>query len=269
MTVQLTVRPSSAELGDALAEIAHTRILAAASAGRRTLIGIPAGRTLVPVIDALASRLARDPVDLGHVVLVLMDDYAIPDGDGLRLPDVAAHYSCRRFGEDVRRQLSDAAGTHTGITEDHLWSPDPADPGAYDGAIAAAGGIDLFFVAVGVSDGHVAFNPPGTPLTSRTRIIDLAESTRTDNLGTFPEFDSIDDVPRQGVSVGLATLSDARTIVLVALGEAKAMAVQRVLDADGFDPAWPATFVHGHPDASLWVDAAAAGSHAVGQAVDA
>lgn len=269
MTVQLSVRQTPADLGDALAEIAIDHIVDARTAGRRILIGIPAGRTLVPVVDALAARLSDRPVDLDHVVLVLMDDYAIPDGAGFRLPDATAHYSCRHFGEVVRAQLSDAVGPRAGIAEADLWSPDPADPAAYDRDIAAAGGIDLFFVAVGVSDGHVAFNPPGTALTSRTRIIDLAESTRTDNLGTFPEFTSLDDVPRHGVSVGIGTMLDARTVVLVAHGAAKSTAVQRILEADRFDPAWPATFVHEHPAASLWADAAAAESSTAGQSVDA
>lgn len=206
-------------------------------------IGVPAGRTLAPVVPALADRLRGERLD--HVVLVMMDDYLV---DGRPAPD-DAHFSCRRFGLDLAATL--------GLGREQVWSPDPADPAAYDARITAAGGIELFLVAVGASDGHVAFNPPGTALDTRTRVVELADSTRRDNLATFPGFASLDEVPTHGVSVGLGTVLAARRIALVAHGAGKAEAVRRVLEADGFDPDWPATLVHRHPDVRLYVDAAA------------
>jgi glucosamine-6-phosphate deaminase len=211
--------------------------------GDPLLLGVPAGRTLAPVVPPLAERLRGRRVD--HVRLVMMDDYLV---DG-RLAPEDAHFSCRRFGLDLAAAI--------GLDAAHVWSPDPADPPAYDARIADAGGIELFLVAVGASDGHVAFNPPGTPIDSRTRVVELAESTRRDNVATFPEFGSVDAVPTHGVSVGLATILDARRIVVVAHGAAKAPAVRRLLDATDFDPDWPATLVHRHADVTYYVDAAA------------
>jgi glucosamine-6-phosphate deaminase len=207
------------------------------------LIGVPAGRTLGPVVPVLVDRLRGAALD--HVVLVMMDDYVV---DG-RLAPEHAHFSCRRFGLDVAAAI--------GIGPDQVWSPNPGDPAAYDARIAAAGGIEVFLVAIGASDGHVAFNPPGTTLESRTRIIELADTTRRDNLGTFPEFGSLEAVPTQGVSVGLATILDARRLAVVAHGSGKAAAVRRTLDSPDFDPDWPATLVHRHADVQLYVDAAA------------
>ena len=80
--------------------------------------------------------------------------------------------------------------------------PDPADPEEYDKRIADVGGIDLFLLASGTSDGHVAFNPAGTPVGTRTRVVGLTEQTRRDNLTTFPTFGGLDEVPLYGVTVG-------------------------------------------------------------------
>ena len=132
-----------------------------------------------------------------------------------------------------------------------MWLPEPADPAAYEARIAAAGDVDVFIVASGASDGHVAFNPPGTPLDSGPWIVPLAETTRRDNMATFPDFPSIDAVPTHGVSVGLGTIvRRSRSVRLVIHGDGKRTAAARVLGATGFDPAWPATFIHSCPDAS-------------------
>src|SRR5207237_3790602 len=108
-----------------------------------------------------------------------------------------------------------------GIPEERVWLPDPQDPSAYDERIAAAGGIDLFLLASGASDGHVAFLPPGSPRDGGTSVVELAETTRTDNLATFPRFAALDEVPLHGVSVGLATIAGARAARLVLHGPGK------------------------------------------------
>lgn len=258
MDLPLDIGSDAAAVGTERAADLHARL--AASRGRRLVIGIPAGRTLVPVIEALVEALRADPLPLDHLVIVLMDDYALPgESGGWTIPPLDAHYSCRRFGERVREELNSAVAPLAGIPAESLWSPDATDPARYDEAIRGIGGIDLFYVAVGASDGHVAFNPPGSPLDSRTRIIPLAETTRRDNLGTFPEFVALDDVPTHGVSVGLATIAEAAEIQLIALGEHKSPAVAELLGHHDFDPAWPATFAYRHASARLFIDRAAAG----------
>src|SRR5438477_24821 len=134
-----------------------------------------------------------------------------------------------------------------------------ADPAAYDERIVAAGGIDLFLLASGASDGHVAFLPPGSPLDGGTTVVPLAESTRRDNLATFPEFSSLEDVPEYGVSVGLGTIRAARSVRLVLHGADKREATAKLLALEDYDPAWPASVVHVCADAEIWVDQAALG----------
>ncbi len=152
--------------------------------------------------------------------------------------------------------LNEAAAV--GVPDDHVWLPDPHDPLAYQARLDDAGGVDLFIVASGASDGHVAFVKPGTPLDSGVSIIPLAVTTRTDNMATFPDFGSIDEVPDHGVSVGLGTIrSVSREVRLIIHGEGKRTAARRVLEADDFEPDWPATFIHRCRGAQVWLDEAA------------
>jgi glucosamine-6-phosphate deaminase len=162
----------------------------------------------------------------------MMDEY-------LPVPPTSAHFSCRGFAE---RELPRAR---------EIWMPDPDDPPAYDDRIAEAGGIDLFLLASGASDGHVAMLGPGAPRDGRTSVVPLAESTRRDNLATFPEFESLGEVPTQGISVGLGTIADARALRMVIHGEDKRGAIDRLLSYERFDPEWPASIVHDHDDAEI------------------
>jgi glucosamine-6-phosphate deaminase len=197
------------------------------------LLGCPGGRSLRTTYRALAAHGRA----LDRLVVVMMDEYvgAAPD----------AYYSCTRF---AHHEIAGPLGAG------EVWVPEIDDPSAYDARIADAGGIDLFLLASGASDGHVAFVPPGSPREGRTSVIPLAETTRQDNLATFPEFETLDDVPLQGVSVGLATIGEARALRLVLHGANKRAATARLLALDAFDPSWPASIVHDHPDAQIWVD---------------
>ena len=189
------------------------------------LMGCPGGRSLLTTYKALPA--------LPETTVVMMDEY-VP------VPPPSAHYSCRGFAERHLRARE-------------IWLPDPDDPAAYDARIAEGGGIDVFLLASGASDGHVAFLPPGSPADGRTSVVRLAESTRRDNLATFPEFDTVDDVPEHGVSIGLATIADARRLRLVLHGPDKRAAIDRLLSYSSFDPEWPASIVHDHDDAQILV----------------
>jgi glucosamine-6-phosphate deaminase len=196
------------------------------------LLGCPGGRSLRETYRALRPR------ELDRLVAVLMDEYvpAAPDD----------HFSCARFAREE-------------IGAPETWLPDPDDPTAFDDRIDAGGGIDLFLLASGASDGHVAMNGPGAARASRTRLVELPESTRRDNHATFPEFASLDEVPLRGVTVGIATIAAARRQRLVLTGAGKHLATERLLSLDRYDPAWPASIVHDCTDAQIWVDKEAIG----------
>ena len=246
------------EIGTAVAQDIAARMASRMAARSGPfLLGCPGGRSPRPAYAALA-RLARArALDLSHLIIVMMDDYLTPTMDHV---PIDAHYSCRRFARDEILAVLNAglAPSHR-ILDANLWFPDPANPAAYDGRIVAAGGIDLFLLASGAGDGHVAFNPQGTGAKSRTRIVPLAPQTRRDNLATFPDFASIDQVPTHGVSVGIATIAQARASAMLVWGSDKRTAFQHLAQATAYDPRWPATIWASCPDATLYADHAAAG----------
>jgi glucosamine-6-phosphate deaminase len=253
------VYPDEERLGEALAaEILAG--LAAVGPDRRFLLGCPGGRSLRSTYQALA-RLVPQDADLSRLVVVMMDEYVVETADGLRRVDAASHCSCTGFAaREIAAPLHAAVARGRGILPEHVWGPDPADPAAYDQRIRDAGGVDLFLAASGAGDGHVAFVAPPADLAGRSSVIRLAEQTRRDNMATFPEFASLEDVPPFGVSVGLGTIVDSsRAVAMVLVGSAKRASVQRILAATDFDPSWPATFIHRCPGARILLDAAAAG----------
>ena len=246
------------ELGVALAAEVMEGIRAARRERRRYLLGCPGGRSARTTYRALA-ELARGE-DMRHLVIVMMDEYLepAPDGGFRHVPPDVPH-GCRRFAEQEIRAPIDALAAAP-LQDDAVWLPDPADVEAYEPRIVDAGGVDLFIVASGASDGHVAFMPPGSALDGGVAIVPLVESTRRDNMATFPTFRSLDEVPTHGVSVGLGTIRRvSRAVRLVLVGEGKRTAAARVLGDPGFDPAWPATMIHTCRDAAIWLDTAAHG----------
>jgi glucosamine-6-phosphate deaminase len=259
MTAPLTVFPDAAAPGGALAAEIADGIGAASADGRRYLLGCPGGRSPRPVYRALTAEVARRGLDMSGVVIVMMDDYVVAEGGSYRRVSADEHYSCENFALNEIAGPLNAASASGRISPDQVWLPDPSHPADYDERLRAAGGIDLFILASGESDGHVAFNPPGTAEDSRTRVVRLAESTRRDNLGTFPRFRSIDEVPRYGVTVGIATIAqESARSVLIATGRAKRIAVSRVTTAAGYEPDWPATVIAACRDAAVYADRAAA-----------
>ena len=148
---------------------------------------------------------------------------------------------------------------YVGLPDENVASPDGtasdphAEAAAYDRRIAEAGGVDLQILGIG-SNGHIAFNEPGSSLGSRTRVVGLTRSTIADNSRYFA---SREDVPVQALSQGLGTILEARRIVLVASGENKAAAVAQLVEG-GISSRWPATVLQMHPEVLVVVDEAAA-----------
>lgn len=259
-TVQLTpeILPDRDAVGATVADGIVRRMTAKADAP--FLLGCPSGRTAVPVYEALA-RHAESGADLSRLVIVMMDDYVVADGDGVfRVVDPAASYSCLGFARrDILAPIAEAAARAGTTAPTEIWTADPADPEAYDARIAAAGGIDLFLLASGDSDGHVAFNQPGTPREAKTHIVALGETTRRDNMNTFPEFTDLSMVPLQGVTVGIDTIAGlSAEVVMMLCGEHKREAYRRLALAAEYDPDWPATIVTECRSPTFLVDAAAA-----------
>ena len=119
----------------------------------------------------------------------------------------------------------------------------------YDAEIASFGGIDLQILGIG-SDGHIAFNEPGTPFDSLTHIAELTESTIRDNSRLFND---ISEVPTKAVTMGLKSIMNARKIVLIATGKNKAKAIHDLLKGPKTIDV-PCSILQDHPDCTIYVD---------------
>lgn len=130
----------------------------------------------------------------------------------------------------------------------------------YERAIEEAGGIDLFLGGVG-PDGHLAFNEPGSSLTSRTRIKTLATDTIIANSRFFDG--DLSKVPTQALTVGIGTVMDAKEVLLVCNGHHKARALKHIIDGD-VSHKWTASMLQMHPKAIVVCDEAACDELTVG-----
>jgi glucosamine-6-phosphate deaminase len=263
VTTPVAVFDDAEQLGRTLAERIAYGISTAKQAGRRYVLGCPGGRSARSTYVALRDVVQERALPLDHVVIAMMDDYVVPAGDGgLMRAHQHEHYSCERFAwTEIVEPLNAAASTPIG--PDGVLLPDPLAPGDYDQRLAAIGGIDLFLLASGATDGHVAFNPAGSEPDSRTRVVELARETRRDNLATFPDFRSLDDVPRLGVTVGIGTIAElSAELVMILNGSYKQTAFQRISQATSYDHSWPATVVHLGARREILADRQAAGCSA-------
>ena len=119
----------------------------------------------------------------------------------------------------------------------------------YDGLIAKAGGIDIQILGIG-SDGHIAFNEPGTAFDSLTHKTELTEQTIKDNSRLFND---ISEVPTRAVTMGLKSIMNARKIVLIATGKNKAKAVYGLIKGPITED-MPCSILQKHPDVTVYVD---------------
>ena len=124
----------------------------------------------------------------------------------------------------------------------------------YEEELVEAGGVDLQILGVG-TDGHLAFNEPGSSLASRTRVKTLTRQTQEDNARFFD--DDADAVPRHVLTQGLGTIMEARHLVVLAHGLAKAEAVHQMAEG-AVSALWPATVLQHHPHVTVLIDESAA-----------
>jgi len=215
-------------------------LLAAAVAQRPDLsLGLLTGRTSIPFYDELARRHTRIELDLSSVRAFNLDELLLPSEHPASFRSFMRRHAWKRIGLD--RALCDI--------------PDAtADPEAecrrYDAALAAAGGLGVVYLGVGV-DGHVGYNLPGGPQ-GGTHVVELSE-TLADSLEVPPT-----SRPLRAITMGLATIRAAGRIVLMATGGRKARAVRALLDGPE-DPSWPCSLLRGHADFHVLLDREAAG----------
>ncbi len=218
------------------------RIAAALHARPELVLGLPTGRTPVQLYRELAALAARGEADFSRATTFNLDEFlGVP-------PDDPASY--RAFME--RHLFSKIRLPRERINFLDGGTADPASECArYERAIAAAGGIDLQLLGIG-ANGHIGFNEPGEALVSRTHRVTLREETRRANAALFGG--DTTRVPAEALSMGMATILQARAIVLLATGAEKARCIERMVNGP-LTTRLPASFLQLHACVEVVVDA--------------
>lgn len=235
-----------AQQGEVVAGRIAALIRAHDAAGRPTILGLATGSTPLEIYRELIRLHREEGLSFQRVVTFNLDEYYPMDPESLH-----------SYGRYMRENFFD----HIDIRRENLHSPRGGVPEEeveeecrrYEDAIREAGGIDLQILGIGRS-GHIGFNEPGSGRDSRTRLVYLDTITRRD---AAADFFGEDNVPPRAITMGVATILDAREVLLLATGEHKARIVQRAVEGQ-VSPDVAATYLQQHPRATVYLDPPAA-----------
>lgn len=194
------------------------------------VLGLPTGRTPIGMYDRVVQECAAQYHCFRDVVTFNLDEYCgVP-------PDHTGSYFTY-----MKRHLFDHVDLDPRNT--HIPNGVAPNPEEYEAEIRAAGGLDLTFLGLG-RNGHIGFNEPGTPFDSRTRIVELTQSTRHANADLFPD----GHVPTHAITIGIGTILESKAIVLLAAGAGKEEAIARLRSGE-VTTDFPASALHHHQNA--------------------
>ncbi|WP_152349100.1 glucosamine-6-phosphate deaminase [Brevibacterium sp. CFH 10365] len=228
-----------------LAELAADAIERLLRRQTAPVLGLATGSSPLRIYDELTTRHKNEGLTFAHAQAFMLDEYV----------GIAADHP-----ERYRNVIDAEIATRVDFAEGAVHGPDgtaddlAAASADYERKIAEAGGIDLQILGIG-TDGHLAFNEPGSSLASRTRVKSLTHQTRVDNARFFDG--DVEQVPKLCLTQGLGTIMEARHLVLVATGGNKAEAVHQMVEGP-ISAMWPATVLQMHQHVTVLVDDAAA-----------
>ncbi len=239
--MEILIRPTAAHVARLVARIVADRV----RANPELVLGCATGRTMEVVYDELVASHRGGTVDLTRLRTFNLDEYVglAPDD-----PRSYHHFMRSRFFDPIglplaRTRLPNGVATDLG-----------AEARAFERAITEAGGIDLQLLGLGET-GHIGFNEPLSALMSRTREKALTPTTRAQNAAMFGG--DADAVPARALTMGVGTILEAREILLVATGPAKAAMLARATEGP-ITARISATALQLHPNCKVIVDEAAA-----------
>ncbi|HJG54604.1 MAG TPA: glucosamine-6-phosphate deaminase [Staphylococcus arlettae] len=212
---------------------------------KHSKLGLATGGTMVDVYRFLVELLHKNQLDVSDVITFNLDEYV---GLTSNHPQSYHYY----MNDILFNQYPYFTTTQTYIPRGDA---DDLDQEAkrYEQLIDELGPVDIQILGIG-ENGHIGFNEPGTDLNSPTHIVDLTESTIQANSRYF-EHEA--EVPKQAVSMGLASILKAKRIILLAFGEKKRAAITKLAQKE-VNKDVPATILHAHTNVEIYVDDAAA-----------
>ena len=222
-----------------ISELIANEFIKQVKAKPNSVLGLATGTSPLKVYAFMAKAYKEGKVSYKDVVTFNLDEYIGLEG--------THNQSYRYFMNENLFNHIDINKDNTHVLKgvgDYL-----AYANQYDGLIKSFGGIDLQILGIG-SDGHIAFNEPGTSFDSLTHVAELAESTIVDNSRLFND---ISEVPTKAVTMGLKSIMNAKKIVLIATGKNKAKAIKALLKGPKTIDN-PASILQDHPDCTIYVD---------------
>ncbi len=250
--MRLIIEPDYEKLSQWVANYVAARIKKAApTAGNPFVLGLPTGSSPLGMYKRLIELNKQGVISFQHVLTFNMDEYVgLPDGH----PESYHSFMWNHFF------------SHIDIPKEnvHILNGNAADLeaecAAYEAAIRQAGGIDLFLGGIG-PDGHIAFNEPGSSLSSRTRVKTLTTDTIIANSRFFDN--DVDKVPKTAVTVGVGTVLDAKEVLILVNGHNKARALQQAVEG-AVSQMWTITALQLHPKGIIVADEAACADLKIG-----
>ena len=205
------------------------------------VLGLPTGSSPLKTYQKLIRAFREGKVSFQHVVTFNMDEYVgIPESH-----DQSYHYfmytNFFNFIDIPKANINILNGNAVDLV---------AECQQYEEKIQSVGGIELFLGGLG-EDGHIAFNEPGSSLSSLTRVKSLNDDTIQANSRFFDN--DLSRVPTMSVTVGVKTVMDARSVIVVATGHKKAVAVAQMVEG-AISHTYPCTALQAHPSCVLCVN---------------
>jgi len=201
------------------------------------VLGLATGSSPVGTYKELIKMNQAGDIDFSTITSVNLDEYVGLDGTN---------------DQSYRYFMNDNLFDHVNIRKDHTFVPNgcaedlKVEGAAYDAMIKELGGIDLQLLGIGL-DGHIGFNEPDDVFTLETHPVVLDESTIEANARFF---ESIDDVPRHAITMGIGAIMAAKKIVLVANGANKKEIMEKAFFGP-IDPKVQASILQVHPDVTV------------------
>lgn len=230
---------------DAVADLAAGAIIRLLQRKPDCVLGLATGSSPLGVYRRLIEAYQAGEISFSQAWGFQLDEYIGLPADH---PQLYKYVIAREIGDQVDFQAGRVHAPNGTAADLAAAGPD------YDAMITKAGGVDLQILGLG-TDGHIAFNEPGSSFAAGTHVEALTPQTRSDNARFFDG--DINQVPTHALTQGLGTIMKARKLVLLATGKGKAEAVAQLCEGP-VSAHWPATIMQHHPDATILLDEDAA-----------
>lgn len=237
--MELRIMKDANEIAEAVSKIIIHRV----NAEKNSVLGFATGASPVPTYKLLVEAYKKGEVSFSGITTFNLDEYC----------GIPAHceQSYRTFMRENLFGLTDVCADRINFLDGNAESFE-AECDRYKNAIAQAGGIDLQILGIG-TNGHIGFNEPSDSFSDGPFAVELTDSTKKSNSCYFPD----GKVPDYALTMGAGDIMRAKSIVLIATGEAKAKAIKSLAEGE-ITPECPCSILQKHDSALIFVDEAAA-----------